>query len=324
MDQQARRIKPKIFLLGVPHHNNLGDNAIAYAEEKFIKDNFRNLELIEFPQENLENIIDDLKNQITDKDIIFMHGGGNMGCEYKITEVQRRKVVLTFPNNKIIFFPQTIFFKDTPYEQNEFEESIRIYSTHKDLTIIGREEKSFEIMKNNFKKNRVILTPDIVTYLNESEPKCNRKGTLMIMRNDRERKIDDIQMNIIKNILIKYKYSITIDDSVRGDKIMIDSQREQRLNEIWDIYRKSEIVITDRLHGMIFAAITETPCIAMNNYNHKVSEFSKWFKNLNYIKFIDDINNFEKVLNQLRNEKVFDKYSNSFAIDCFKQILENT
>ena len=28
----------KVVLMGVPHHNNLGDNAIAYAEKKFIKD----------------------------------------------------------------------------------------------------------------------------------------------------------------------------------------------------------------------------------------------------------------------------------------------
>ena len=35
-------------------------------------------------------------------------------------------------------------------------------------------------------------------------------------------------------------------------------------------FQKSELVITDRLHGMIFCYITKTPCIVMPNNNHKI------------------------------------------------------
>lgn len=34
-------------------------------------------------------------------------------------------------------------------------------------------------------------------------------------------------------------------------------------------FRECELVITDRIHGMIFAAITGTPCIALSNYKIK-------------------------------------------------------
>ena len=38
-------------------------------------------------------------------------------------------------------------------------------------------------------------------------------------------------------------------------------------------------MITDRLHGMIFAYITNTPCIAIDNSNGKVKNFYKtWFE----------------------------------------------
>ena len=40
---------------------------------------------------------------------------------------------------------------------------------------------------------------------------------------------------------------------------------EEKIEEMLKKYRKCQLVITDRLHGMIFAAITSTPCIALGN-----------------------------------------------------------
>ena len=44
----------KVILMGVPHHNNLGDNAIAIAEKKYIKDNFPEFQYYEIAEETLE------------------------------------------------------------------------------------------------------------------------------------------------------------------------------------------------------------------------------------------------------------------------------
>ena len=52
-------------------------------------------------------------------------------------------------------------------------------------------------------------------------------------------------------------------------------------------FASSKLVITDRLHGMIFAAITGTPCIVFSNYNHKVRGTYEWISYLPYIKFAD-------------------------------------
>lgn len=58
------------------------------------------------------------------------------------------------------------------------------------------------------------------------------------------------------------------------------------LNEISQL----DIVITDRLHGMIFCYITGTPCIVFDNDNHKISEtYKKWLKETcNYIILLED------------------------------------
>ena len=53
--------------------------------------------------------------------------------------------------------------------------------------------------------------------------------------------------------------------------------KENRVEIIMDKFKdfqKSELVITDRLHGMVFCAISGTPCIVFGNYNQKVKNYS--------------------------------------------------
>ena len=46
----------------------------------------------------------------------------------------------------------------------------------------------------------------------------------------------------------------------------------------------------DRLHGMIFSAITQTPCLVFRNYNHKLESFyNTWLKDLPQIAFVNTV-----------------------------------
>lgn len=309
-------IMKKIFLIGVPHHNNLGDNAIAEAEERFIKDNFKDYEYFEVAEENVSNEINKIKTEINDKDIIFYHGGGNMGDEYLYIEKERRMVIEEFPNNLIIIFPQTIYFKT----EEELAETKRIYSKHKKLVIIAREETSFEIMKREFKNNIILKTPDIVTYLNETKNEIQRKGLLCILRNDVEKKTTEEEKRIIQEQGKRFFDKIQFDDTACGEPIL-PQDRLEKLENMFEKYRRVELVITDRLHGMIFAAITSTPCIALNNYNHKVKDTAKYLENLGYIRYIDDIKDLTKNIKELSNIK-YKPYDCKIARDKLNQIVE--
>ncbi|WP_423202829.1 polysaccharide pyruvyl transferase family protein [Morganella morganii] len=58
---------------------------------------------------------------------------------------------------------------------------------------------------------------------------------------------------------------------------------------MWTKFSNSKLVVTDRLHGMIFAFITNTPCLVIRNSNHKIEEtYKNWISNFNYIKLIND------------------------------------
>ena len=64
-------------------------------------------------------------------------------------------------------------------------------------------------------------------------------------------------------------------------------------------FADSELVITDRLHGMVFAALTGTPCIVFSNYNHKVKGTYDWISYLPYIKYVESLEEAKKCIPEL-------------------------
>ena len=180
----------KLIIMGIPHHGNIGDNAIAVAEEELIKKIFPQYKLYKMQEKYLDICVNRAKNFINDDDIILLHGGGNIGDTYERPEKGRREVIKTFPNNKIIIFPQTAYFSDTEKGKKELEISKEIYNAHKNLIIMAREEKSYQFMKKHFYNNKIYLTPDIVMTLNKSLNK-DREGVLLLFRTDKEKTLED-------------------------------------------------------------------------------------------------------------------------------------
>lgn len=307
----------KIIIMGIPHHGNLGDNAIALAEEQMVEKYFQNSEVIKLPEKNLIEYAKNIKEDINDEDLILLHGGGNIGDTYMVPEEGRRFIIENFPNNRIIVFPQTAFFDS----EEELEKSKKIYNNHKKLVIMAREEKSYNLMKKVFDKCRIILTPDIVMSMKQTL-NLPRKDILFLFRQDKEQTLKLQEQEKIKEIITeKYgKYILT--DMHLGEDVT-DMEGEKRINALKDKFEefnKAKLVITDRLHGMIFAAITETPCVVFGSYTHKIIESYKWLKDLGYIEFCDKI----ELLNE-KIEKVVNcnniKYDNKFAEDKISKVL---
>lgn len=312
----------KIIIMGIPHHGNIGDNAIAIAEEELIKKFFPQYELYMMQEKYLDICVKKVRKIIKDQDIIMLHGGGNIGDTYERPEKGRREVIKTFPNNKIIIFPQTAYFSDTIEGQKQLEKSKEIYNNHKNLIIFAREEKSYEFMKKNFYNCKIYLTPDMVMTLNKSID-LDRKGALLLFRTDKEKTLENESIEKIKEI-VKTKFEkYTISDMNLGSGIVNigGKKREKILDNKFKQFQTSQIVITDRLHGMIFAAITETPCVVFGNFNHKITESYKWLENLEYIRFCDNMNKIEDIIEKVIKTKNR-KYDNKFAEEAIIKILK--
>ena len=295
-----------IYIFLAPDYGNFGDIAISYAQRIFFKNIFPEYKVVEIPLSKFYNYLLGLKKIIKKNDIVAVMGGGNMSDLYEYYEEIRRQTIKAFPNNLIVSFPQTISFSDNKNGEKSLNRSIEIYSKHKKLILFAREKKSYLTMKEYFQKNDVFLMPDMVFYLagKVGSNDCTNNTIGLCLRTDVERLIDVDTEKRIKSILKDYKFK-NIKTHTQDNNIKFDKKDEQFLaflNEIKEI----KLLITDRLHGMLFSYITGTPCIAFDNNNHKIREsYNAWLEECDYIKVIDedDIDNLNSIVKEILNSK---------------------
>lgn len=314
----------KIIVTLAADYGNLGDVAITYAQKKFLSDNFKDYEVITLPISATYRRLKSLKQSMTSDDIVTIVGGGNMGDMYEDIEEQRRFIIRKFKNNKIISFPQTIDFSDSKRGFVSQKRSQKVYNSHKDLTLFAREEKSFAKMKQLFKA-KVVLAPDIVLSLNKTKKNQirSKKKVVICIRQDEESSLSHQDKKDLYGILHERYELVEYRDTHIGDVKLSDDEAMRALEDIWTSFRSADLVVTDRLHGMIFCAITGTPCIAINNSNGKVAGVYKaWIDRLSSIALLNkpDIDKFMSISSNVKSGHTFStKYlrANFLAIiDC--------
>lgn len=282
------------ILLDTPEHGNLGDQAITISEKQYISSNFPQCNMIEITADKLNENEKKYAKLTPVNCLILVHGGGFLGELWPNEEMRFRRILKEFHNNRVIVFPQTITFSlDTSEGIAFFEESKKIYSLHPFLTICVRDINSYNFMKQYMPKVDVILTPDIVTVYNYMPSLTRiRKNIIICMRSDLEKCITDTEILHIKKSItelfpadevIPTDTVIKINSALQSVKSTREKYVEQKLNE----FASSKLIVTDRLHGMLFAAITGTPCIAYNNSNGKVKGVYEWIKHCDYVIFAD-------------------------------------
>lgn len=302
-----RNNEKQYILFGIPEHGNIGDHAIAIAERKFLNDVGVN-NVFEVPIQKQKVIIKQIRKKINPDDIIMITGGGFIGDTWMQEEEMVREVISMFPNNKLIIFPSTIYYRDNEKAKKEFEKSLQIYNKHNNFVICAREKYTYDFIKQNYKNVKPLLLPDIVLYMygdvdiNSEE---ERNGVLFCLRKDVEKKVSQEKIEELKRKISKDEIKIDSTDTVINKGIS-KQERSKVFEEKLREFSKHQLVITDRLHGMIFAAITETPCIGIGNYNYKVKGVYDWISELNYIFFVEDIETAKEKINellQLENKK---------------------
>lgn len=291
------RGKKKCFVFLAADYGNLGDVAITYAQEKFLKEQIPEYEIVDVPISRTLSHLKAIKNICTTDDIVTIVGGGNMSDLYFDIELLRQMVVKAFPNNRVISFPQTMFFSDSLSGKYLKRQAVKVYSQHINLTITARERWSYYFMQRTFPNCK--LCPDIVMTLDKREPFAERKGVTFCLRNDAESELtqdfkDKLRAYVSSNYIV-----VDYDTHIGRGGLSLE-ERENELNKIWAQFRSSQWVITDRLHGMIFAFITGTPCIVFPNNNYKIEGCYNWIKDCGYIYFCTQ-DNYKSFLNKSNN-----------------------
>lgn len=290
----------KAYLFCAPDYGNLGDHAIAEAILRFFHVRVKK-EIVEVPFTKYYEVSEIVRHHVRPFDLILITGGGFLGSLWFGAELQVREVVKTYKNNPIIIMPQTLFWENSPQWNEELMETQKIYASHPDLSFCARDAKTHSLVRELYPSCNTLYVPDMVMSFDWSKWVNDgglRQGALICLKNDKESVLSEIetaQMYVIGKNLCK----LTFDGDTDLKRQVDVSERETLLRNKLSEFKSAELVITDRLHGLIFAAITGTPCVALNNYNHKLRETFAWVKHMPYVGFADNIDECEMIAKQV-------------------------
>lgn len=303
----------RIFLLNTPEYGNLGDHLIAMGELIFLYDYFSSVPLYEITQTHLLMDWKGVKEMITDQDLVLVTGGGFMGSLWLYSEEIVQKIVSSF-QCPIVILPQTAYFAEDARGRELYIKAKHIYGSNDKLYAIARDNTTHTIFTEFVGKNRSKLLPDMALYAGKKLLVNNdqRNGVKICFRRDKEVLLKREIKDKIVQALVKLDLDFEYFDTVLDDNVLFCDRRIYKLQKMVDFLGEASLIITDRLHGMIFSIITNTPCIAFDNVSRKVSgvfdEIAKKTSINNVLLIdIDDANNMDYlsiIERLLKNSKI--------------------
>lgn len=249
------------------------------------------------------------RDKIQYDDIILLQGGGNFGDLWRINQDFRLKVIKSFPNNRIIILPQTIYYN----KKSNIEKDAQIINNHNNITICARDKKSFDVIGSYFPNAKKLLLPDMAFYINKSDIIChykNKNKNLVLKRNDHE-SIPDNKFDFIKNNTELYEFrdwpTLEKSDSIQlmGTLLLkTNNLVRNKLSFITDMYYQNlykhlmikkgvkfilsyNNIYTTRLHVAILCVLLEKKCFFIDNsYGKNFNFYDTWLKDLDGLDFI--------------------------------------
>ena len=285
--------KGTAILIGTPCHHNLGDHLIASNEKSFLIAECSFAKVIEIPTRIFLHNKLKIKKCISTDLPIFITGGGWMGDLWPEDQKILEAIVSSFEKNDVIVLPQTVYYSDFNSAKNAIAITKSVFARMSSLTIFCRDQLSYDTVLELYKSSisKVLLCPDIGLYREPIKSANQSRIIRCCLRNDRELTTDSNLKELIDEFGEKNGYEV-MEDSTIAKKPVSVWEREGELNSLINRFHCSALIVTDRLHGMVFSSIANTKCIAFDNKTHKVSGVYKlWLKDNPKIRLITSSDN---------------------------------
>jgi pyruvyl transferase EpsO len=297
-------------LLDLPYHKNTGDMLIWEGETSFLsKLPYKCLYKASFHTY-------DFNYSISPDTLILLHGGGNFGDLWRVSQSFRLHIIEKYPHNNIIIFPQTVFYES----ENLLRQDAKLLSAHANLTICARDKVSYDILKAHF-DNHILLVPDMafcippdrllkhavqekeeVLFVKRKDKELNPYCTDFIPAPHSSFKISDwpsferkLPMDFILHISFGVKKLLV--------RCLIPRYLLDRMIDIYAerIYKPLHIrmgvrfisrcshIYTTRLHAAILSALLCKPFSLLDNsYGKNRNFYETWLSDVEAIRFIYD------------------------------------
>ena len=267
--------RPVVYL-DYPVHNNVGDLLIHQGADAFLEDSgysvLGRFSLHDFARRGrddesplvLKSSIGDLDALVKRGCAIVLHGGGNFGDIWPQFQMFRELIIARYPQTPIVVLPQTIHFASIAQRGR----SARLLSAHRQLFIFVRDRESLAFLREANVGGA--LMPDMAHQLwgrPELAVTGPEAGTLVVRRRDQESRNaadgthfdwDELNGGISRVTLRALRKWQTIDNPLRHwvpNYALWRVYRDSLVARAVARFRPYAVIDTDRLHGMILAAL---------------------------------------------------------------------
>ncbi|MDR1067392.1 MAG: glycosyltransferase [Clostridiales bacterium] len=274
------------LLLNTHAYGNLGDHAISLGARAFLKGHA----FFEMTGADFSRVKDIIAPRVKPDDVILISGGGHMGDLWMEEESNIRDILALFTENKVVILPQSVYFSGDHAKNPDYKLSRAIYGSHKNLTIYARDAASQMTLSNM--AARVKLSPDMSLCLKYPFKSGTRTGVLTCFRSDEEKVLSDADRERAETFLRDHFGRVKKMAAVlplRLGKISRAAALFIRLRS----FARAGLIVTDRLHAVLFAAITGSPCVAFDNSTRKISGAFLWLKGREHIQFVKNVEEME-------------------------------
>lgn len=313
----------RVFLFLSPQYLNYGDHAIALAELDLLKKHFGRQNVVDVNYSLFTYWPDAVKAAVAPQDIIVVTGGGFMGSLWPENEALTEKIIDLFPNNRLIFAPQTLFYHQTVQAAADRDRLKEKLEKHGRFFFYARDEQSCTVMEYmGFQRDKDYqLFPDFVLFLKEAGSLKLSCGTPMFcLRHDGEAQ-PGVREAVMELMSRRYGDQLREIHMARDHMEIPTVMRRVFVRKKLQTYAGASVLVTDRLHAMLFAASTGTPCVALDNVSGKVSGVHHWIESLDYVKVARNVEELPACLDHV--SAFMEKAVNRAAFGRLQQELEN-
>lgn len=280
--------------LDLPYHSNIGDSLIWLGTDFLLKT---------IPHQCLGQHSTETYDfrPLPSHAIILLHGGGNFGDIWRQHQNFRLKVIQTYPNNRIIILPQTIYYQS----EDVLKQDVGKMNQHQHLIICARDNHSAEILKKAGYTGQMLTLPDMVFCIDRSLLCADKneiaKDTLLLLRNDKESPqgipttdTASAQMDIkdwpnqreARRIARRY---IRRHTAQQTDTFFQTSFLPERIKEGVKFVSEYKMVYSTRLHVAILRLLLGLPVKMMDNsYGKNLNFYNTWLKDCDLVSTLDE------------------------------------
>jgi pyruvyl transferase EpsO len=274
-----------VALLDFPFHPNCGDSLIYLGELAALKEIGADLLAVS----DAEGFRPEHYLSLPSDTVMLFHGGGNFGGLWDTPHIRRNEELQQLRSFKAVMLPQTMTTMDLECRQQTRD----VLTNHSNVTLMWRDQRSFEASRTLFPEIRSVLVPDAAFCLFPLRgPQVTlrpKERIALLARKDREGSgLADAVNRVVpvrdwecvfveKAIRRLLRFAIERERSAAGRPRMklrarlfyayahLNGQSAARQ------LKSSDVVVVDRLHAWILSVLLNVPHVVVDTKYGKIS-----------------------------------------------------